>query len=123
MSYARRHSINVCPGNRVRYINNWTEEAGTGAVVAIDPATGDERWRFDMTDVTSSGILTTSSDLLFTGSREGYFHALDAQNGELLWRRTLGGMIANGPMSFGVDGQQFVAAAAGHSLYVFGLPE
>ena len=113
----------VIPGVRRGAINNWTEEAGTGAVVAIDPATGEERWRFDMTDVTSSGILTTSSDLLFTGNREGYFHALDAQSGELLWRRTLGGMIANGPMSFGVDGQQFVAAAAGHSLYVFGLPE
>ena len=76
-----------------------------------------------MTDVTSSGVLTTSADLLFTGNREGYFHALDARTGDLLWRRTLGGMIANGPMSFGVDGDQFVVAAAGHSLFVFGLPE
>jgi alcohol dehydrogenase (cytochrome c) len=104
-------------------INNWTEEAGTGAVIAIDPATGDERWRFAMTDVTSSGVLTTATDVLFTGNREGYFHALDAQTGDLLWRRTLGGMIANGPMSFAVDGQQFVAAAAGNSLFVFGLPD
>ncbi len=113
----------VIPGISRGAINNWTEEAGTGAVIAIDPATGDERWRFDMTDVTSSGILTTGSDLLFTGNREGYFHALDAQTGDLLWRRTLGGMIANGPMSFGVDGEQFVAAAAGNSLFVFGLPD
>ena len=104
-------------------INNWTEEAGTGAVIAIDPTTGDERWRFSMTDVTSSGVLTTATDVLFTGNREGYFHALDAQTGDLLWRRTLGGMIANGPMSFAVDGQQFVAAAAGNSLFVFGLPD
>ena len=76
-----------------------------------------------MTDVTSSGVLTTATDVLFTGNREGYFHAIDAQSGELLWRRTLGGMIANGPMSFAVDGQQFVAAAAGNSLFVFGLPD
>ena len=86
----------VIPGIRRGPINNWTEAAGTGAVVAIDPATGDERWRFEMTDVTSSGILTTASDLLFTGNREGYFHALDARDGSLLWRVTLGGMIANG---------------------------
>ena len=104
-------------------INNWTEEAGTGAVIALDPATGDERWRFPMTDVTTSGVLTTATDVLFTGNREGYFHALDAQTGDLLWRRTLGGMIANGPMSFAVDGQQLVAAAAGNSLFVFGLPD
>ena len=111
------------PGVRRGAINNWTEAAGTGAVIALDPATGDERWRFNMTDVTSSGILTTSTDLLFTGNREGYFHALDANTGNLLWRRTLGGMIANGPMSFAVDNQQFVAAAAGNSLFVFGLPD
>lgn len=104
-------------------INNWTEETGTGAVIALDPATGDERWRYEMTDVTSSGILTTATDLLFTGNREGHFHALDARTGDLLWRRALGGMIANGPMSFAVDGQQFVAAAAGNGLFVFGLPD
>ncbi len=104
-------------------INNWTEETGTGAVIALDPATGDERWRYEMTDVTSSGILTTGTDLLFTGNREGHFHALDARTGDLLWRRALGGMISNGPMSFAVDGQQFVAAAAGNGLFVFGLPD
>ncbi len=104
-------------------INNWTEETGTGAVIALDPATGDERWRYDMTDVTVSGILTTGTDLLFTGNREGHFHALDARTGDLLWRRALGGMISNGPMSFAVDGQQFVAAAAGNGLFVFGLPD
>ncbi len=104
-------------------INNWTEETGTGAVIALDPATGDERWRYDMTDVTVSGILTTGTDLLFTGSRDGHFHALDARTGDLLWRRALGGMISNGPMSFAVDGQQLVAAAAGNGLFVFGLPD
>nr|NIW75419.1 PQQ-binding-like beta-propeller repeat protein [Gemmatimonadota bacterium] len=65
-----------------------------------------------MTDVTTSGILTTASDLLFTGGREGYFHALDATNGELLWRTTLGGMIANGPISYAVNGKQYVAVAS-----------
>ena len=109
------------PGLGRGHINNWTEAAGNGAVLAIDPRTGQQRWRFEMTDVTSSGILTTGSDLLFTGSREGYFHALDAETGDLLWKQTLGGMIANGPMSYMVDDTQFVAVAAGHSLFVFAL--
>ena len=111
------------PGLGRGHINNWTEAAGNGAVLAIDPRTGQQRWRFEMTDVTSSGILTTGSNLLFTGSREGYFHALDAETGDLLWKQTLGGMIANGPMSYMVDDTQFVAVAAGHSLFVFALED
>ena len=76
-----------------------------------------------MTDVTDSGILTTSTDLLFSGGREGYFHALDARTGSLLWKVSLGGQIAAGPMTYEVDGRQYVAVAAGHSLFVFALRE
>ena len=43
-----------------------------------------------MNDVTDAGVLTTASDLLFSGGREGYFFALDARNGALLWKATLG---------------------------------
>ena len=92
-------------------------------MIAIDPRTGEQRWRFAMTDVTSSGILTSASNLLFTGNREGHFHALDAETGEVLWRKALGGVIANGPMSYAVDGRQYVAVAAGHSLFAFALAE
>ena len=112
---------NVIPGLQRGVINNWTEAAGTGAVIALDPATGEERWKYEMTDVTSSGVLTTATDVLFTGGREGYFHALDAREGNLLWKATLGGMIANGPISYAVDGEQFVAVAAGNGLFVFAL--
>ena len=109
------------PGLRRGPVNNWTAEAGRGAVKAIDPATGEIAWQFEMTDVTTSGLLTTASGLLFTGGREGYFHALDATDGRLLWKATLGGMLANGPISYAIDDQQYVAVAAGHSLFVFGL--
>ena len=102
-------------------INVWTEAAGHGAVVAIDPRTGDKKWRFLMTDVTDSGILTTATDLLFTGGREGYFHALDARTGALLWNASLGGQVASGPMTFEVEGKQYVSVAAGHSLFTFAL--
>jgi alcohol dehydrogenase (cytochrome c) len=76
-----------------------------------------------MNDVTDAGILTTGSDLLFSGGREGYFYALDARNGELLWRTSVGGAVASGPMSYSVAGKQYVAISAGNSLFVFGLRE
>jgi glucose dehydrogenase len=71
--------------------------------------------------VTDSGILTTATDLLFTGGREGYFQALDARSGTLLWKTSLGGQIASGPITYEVDGKQYVSVAAGHSLFTFAL--
>ena len=104
-------------------INVWTEAAGHGAVIAIDPNTGQKKWKFPMTDTTDSGLLTTASDLLFTGGREGYFQALDARTGALLWKTSLGGPIVAGPMTYQADGKQFIAVAAGHSLFAFALRE
>jgi alcohol dehydrogenase (cytochrome c) len=102
-------------------LNTWTDAVGRGAVMALDPKTGERKWRFDMTDVTDSGILTTASDLLFTGGREGYFQVLDAKTGALLWKTNLGGQIVNGPMTYEVDGKQYVAVIAGNNLVTFGL--
>jgi alcohol dehydrogenase (cytochrome c) len=76
---------------------------------------------FDLTDVTDAGILTTDSDVLFSGGREEYFYALNARSGELLWKTALGGAIANGPITYSVGGNQYVAAVAGNSLCIFGL--
>ena len=104
-------------------INNWTEATGHGAVKAIDPRTAKEVWKFYMTDVSASGILTTASDLLFTGGREGYFHVLDARKGTLLWKTNLGAQIVGGPITYEVEGKQYVATIAGLSLVTFGLRE
>ena len=104
-------------------INNWTDEVGNGAVLAIDPATGDIKWRYRQFDVSDAGILTTASDLLFTGGREGHFTALDARTGALLWRASLGGQIVMAPISFMVDGKQYVSVTAGHTLVSFALRE
>ncbi|PYQ82120.1 MAG: PQQ-dependent dehydrogenase, methanol/ethanol family [Acidobacteria bacterium] len=111
------------PGLRRGPINNWTEAAATGAVLALDAASGEMKWRYPMTDVTDSGILTTASDVLFTGGREGYFHALDARTGSLLWKASLGAQIVSGPITYEVDGRQYVTAISGLSLCVFGLRE
>ena len=104
-------------------INTRKEDEGYGAVRAIDPMTGDRKWEFKMNDVTDAGVLTTGSDLLFSGGREGYFYALNARNGELLWKANVGGAVASGPMSYAVNGKQYFAISAGNSLFVYGLRE
>jgi alcohol dehydrogenase (cytochrome c) len=104
---------------RTTPINNWTDAVGHGSVIALDPQTGQRKWTFDQFDVTDSGILTTATDLLFTGGREGYFYALDARTGTELWKASLGGQIVNGPITYLVDGVQYVAVISGHSLVTF----
>ncbi len=99
------------------------EDEGYGAIRAIDPQTGDLKWEYKMTDFTDAGVLTTASDLLFSGGREGYFYALDARSGALLWRFTVGGPVQAGPMTYAVAGRQYVAVAAGNSLFAFALRE
>jgi alcohol dehydrogenase (cytochrome c) len=109
-------------GFRAALINNWTDEVGHGAVIALDIHTGQPKWKYRMTDTTDAGILTTASDVLFTGSHEGFFQVLDARTGALLWKSSVGGQSA-APMTFELDGKQYVAMAAGHALFVYGLRE
>ena len=97
------------------------EEEGYGAVRAFDPHTLEKKWEFKMNDITWAGVLTTASDLLFSGGKEGYFFALDARSGDLLWKIALGGQVNSGPMTYSVNGKQFVTIAAGNSLFAFAL--
>ena len=92
-----------------------------GVIRAYDPATLDPKWEFRLSDITWAGVLTTASDVLFSGGKEGYFLALDARSGVLLWRAALGGQVNSGPMSFAVGGKQYVTVAAGNALFAFGL--
>src|SRR5580692_8982273 len=101
--------------------NSKLEEEGYGAVRAFDPKTGDRKWEFKMNDVTWAGVLTTESDLLFSGGREGYFFALDDRTGKLLWKASLGGQINSGPMSYALNGRQYIAVSAGTALFTFAL--
>jgi len=75
-----------------------------------------------MTDVTDSGIVTTASDLLITGGREGYLQILDARTGTLLWKANLGAQVRQNPMTFAVNGKQYIAVIAGLSIVTFALP-
>lgn len=102
-------------------LNQRLPEEGYGAIQAFDPKSGELKWQFRMTDVTDSGVLTTASDLLFAGGREGYFFALDARTGTELWRANVGGQVSAGPMTYAVGGKQHVAIAAGSVLFVYAL--
>ncbi len=104
-------------------INTWTNLVGNGAVIAIDPKTGQSKWKFQMYDVTDSGILTTAGDVLFTGGREGYFYALDARTGTVLWKTYLGGAIMSAPVTYSVDGKQYVVVNSGNVMATFALRE
>jgi alcohol dehydrogenase (cytochrome c) len=93
-----------------------------GAVRAIDPENGQMKWEFRHPSPTWSGVLSTAGGLLFTGDAEGNFIALDAATGKPLWHFQMGGAVYASPMAFAVDGKEYIAIAAGSSLYVFGLP-
>jgi alcohol dehydrogenase (cytochrome c) len=104
-------------------VNQRKESEGYGAVRAFDPKTGQQKWEYKMLDVTDAGILTTATDLLFSGGREGYFYALDGRSGDLLWKANVGGAVSSGPISYSVNGKQYIAVSAGSSLLVYGLKE
>ncbi len=97
-------------------------EPYVGALRAIDPKTGEVKWEFRHPSPTWSGVLSTAGGLVFTGDAEGNFIALDASTGKPLWHFQTGGAVYASPMAFAVDGKEYIAIAAGSSLYAFGLP-
>ena len=92
-----------------------------GAIKALEAETGKLRWEFKLHTPASAGVLSTAGGLVFTGTREGWFLALDAASGKPLWRFQTGGEIGANPVSFLVDQKQHVAIAAGQALFVFAL--
>jgi alcohol dehydrogenase (cytochrome c) len=92
-----------------------------GALRAIDPGSSLMKWEFRHPSPTWSGVLSTAGGLVFTGDAEGNFIALNAATGQPLWHFQTGGAVYASPMAFAVDGKQYIAIAAGSSLYAFGL--
>ena len=99
-----------------------TDDEVFGSIVAWDPRAGGRRWTFHMSAPSpEGGILTTASNLLFAGGRDGQFVALDARDGTLAWETNLGPSVAAGPITYMVDGKQCISIQCGNSLYTFGL--
>ena len=92
------------------------------SIVAMDPNTGDRKWAFKLSaPSTEGGVMTTASNLLFAGGRDGQFVALDARDGKLLWETNLGPSVSAGPMTYMVNGKQYVSVQCGNALYTFTL--
>jgi alcohol dehydrogenase (cytochrome c) len=92
-----------------------------GAIRALDPATGKMQWEFKLHSPPWAGVLSTAGNLVFSGSDEGNFYALNAQTGKPLWDFQTGGGIGANPISYTVNGHQEIAIAANRVLYAFGL--
>jgi len=95
----------------------------SSAIRAINPATAEIEWEFPIQPRSTAGIMSSAGGLLFSGSVDGYFYALDAENGQELWNISLGARVHAAPMTYAVDGQQFVTIAAGNVVFTFALRE
>jgi PQQ-dependent dehydrogenase (methanol/ethanol family) len=100
------------------------EPPPSAGIKAIDPETGTTMWDFKIFQgSTTNGVLATAGNVVFASTREGQLVALDARTGRFLWRFQTGGNMAASPMSYAVDGKQYVAVSGGTSVYSFSLPE
>jgi len=90
-----------------------TENLGT--IHAISPRTGKTLWKYEQRAGMMS-LVTTGGGLLFGGDLAGSFRAFDQQNGRVLWETNLGSQVTGFPMSYAVDGRQYVAVSTGKSL-------
>jgi alcohol dehydrogenase (cytochrome c) len=87
---------------------------------ASDYKTGKIRWshKFDRGG-TRGGVLTTAGKLVFAGDPAGNFIAFEAATGEPLWHANLAGAVSNGPITYELDGTQYLVVAAGDTLFGF----
>jgi len=92
---------------------------------AIDYQTGKVRWEhiFPGENGSLSGLLTTAGKLLFSGDPSHNLIAFDPADGKILWHVALASGVSNGPMTYELDGRQYIVVGAGDMLYAFTLPE
>jgi alcohol dehydrogenase (cytochrome c) len=93
-------------------------------LLAYDVTSGKFAWRYPQigTGHSSGGTMTTAGGLTFFGDDAESFEAVDAQSGAPLWHFHTGQLMHASPMSFAVDGKQYVAIASGSDVFAFALP-
>ena len=100
-------------GVRNNRIEHMEGSAGkVGRLAAVSGSTGELLWTYDQRAAIGS-VLTTAGALVFAGDFHRYFRALDAETGEVLWEITLSAPVTGYPISYAVDGKQYVAIAVG----------
>ena len=97
---------------------------GKGVIEAIDYRTGRIRWRHPVgAGGSGAGVLTTGSGLTFTGDAEGNVLALDTADGKTLWHAGMGEGMASSPITYKLDGRQYVVTSSGGVLFAWALPQ
>jgi alcohol dehydrogenase (cytochrome c) len=90
-----------------------TNEKFIGVLRAMDPKTGKEVWRYENPAPLWGGVMTTAGNLVFTGTPEGYLKAFDAKTGEELYKFNTGSGVVGTPVTWMMDGEQYVSVASG----------
>lgn len=85
----------------------------TGTLIAWDPVKQKARWKYEYSGPFNGGVLTTKSGVLFQGDIQGGFRAFDAGTGKTLWEKNLKSGVQAAPMTYEIDGEQYVAIATG----------
>jgi PQQ-dependent dehydrogenase (methanol/ethanol family) len=108
-------------------------ETQSGNVTAVDYNTGKIAWQVKTEQPMMGGTLSTASGLVFTGEGNGWFRAYDAKTGKKLWEFQCGAGVNAPPVSYTINGTQYIAVAAGgntqlnfkrgNSLFVFALAQ
>ena len=130
---------------RVRHLPGVDPDtADIGRLEATSASTGETLWTYEQRAPVYGSVLTTGGNLLFSGDVIRRFRAFDAENGSVLWETILNGPVSGRPMTYSVDGRQYLAIGAGgltqgtsflqltpelttpsgsNTLFVFALPE
>jgi alcohol dehydrogenase (cytochrome c) len=97
-----------------------------GHLTAIDPASGKIKWRYRDKYPMVGGALATAGGVIFTGNQEGYALALDQDSGKVLWKFQTGSGIRSQPITYRINGRQYVAIGSGTgglAVSVVGQPQ
>lgn len=93
-----------------------------GQLVAWDPVEGRARWTVDRPFPWNGGVLSTAGGLVFQGTADGKFQAFNAATGAKLWEYATGNGIVAAPMTYRVDGEQYVAVMVGYGGAIIAAP-
>lgn len=84
-----------------------------GSLKAVDPASGEVKWEARNKAPLWGGVLTTNGGLVFYGTAEGFLKALDAETGKELWKFQTGSGVVAPPVTWEMDGEQYIAVTSG----------
>lgn len=105
-------AIGTDPNKPMRY-DTATKKFPRGMLIAWNPVLRKEVWRVPQQADWNGGVLATASELVFQGTAQGDFICYDGMDGKILWQINLGGGIIAPPVSYRIDGTQYISVAAG----------